>query len=159
MITCLLSTHSAILNPIQSYRSVFPDIFSPLLSLGLLILLKITYHQDPSNLIITCTTGQKLSVMLRQTLLLSTSSLCSLGRFLKVLVTFGSQQKSKMWKIHILKISSTCKNPGHLSLTAPSIGSLYNNQPHIFPPYYKTNITVVYRTLYSISNHQPTIYS
>ena len=49
------------------------------------------------------------------------------------------------------------KNPGHLSLTAPIIGSLYNNQPHIFPPYYKTNITGVYRTLYSISNHQPTI--
>ena len=37
----------------------------------------------------------------------NTIMLCSGG--LRVLVTFGGQQNSKMWQIQISKISSTCK--------------------------------------------------
>ena len=52
----LYSDHS---NPIQYARSLFSALLSPLRLSELLVLLKITYHLDPSNHIITCTKGYK----------------------------------------------------------------------------------------------------
>ena len=48
------SSHS---NPIQHSRSLFLALLSPLRSSEPLVLLTITYNKDPSNLIITYTTG------------------------------------------------------------------------------------------------------
>ena len=47
--------------------------------------------------------------MLRYNLLLFPSPSYSAGWFLRVPATFGSQQNSKIWQIHISKISSTWK--------------------------------------------------